>query len=476
MENKKKIIEQSKKRSLKFGGFSLAFIVVIISIVFALNLFVVKFDKKIDLTDQKVFTLTKETKDILNTLDEEVTITILEKAGSDSTTTSRIVGKYGDETKKIKVDYIDPELNPSALEKYEENSAVTFGSLIIESEGKVQTLSPIDLLGLTEAKDKVKEIKTETVVTNAILNVTAKGEKTILTIQGHGEKEFNKDILKGLTNENFVIEEINLLTDTLEPDEDQVLMINSLKKDISLEEANKLKEYVENKGKVLIIDDLYEVDRKNYENILEQNGIIIERSIVFENNMSHRINSDKFIQIPTLGKHEIVDVLNEKNYKAVIAYGQPIEVMHVKKDNLIMDPLLISSNESYSKDSKVIKESRTTAQEGTDAMGPFNLAVAISRRIDAENHPSMIVYSNSFFLNESFIANSNGANLDMFINSLHWLFDSEEEMIIRPKDVTSSPVNINNFQQIIVSIFSIFVIPLTIGLSGFYYWFRRQKM
>ncbi|EKN65215.1 ABC transporter [Neobacillus bataviensis LMG 21833] len=475
MKEVKKITDQSRKRNLKYGSLSLAFLLVVIAIVIILNLFVAKFDQKFDFTNTKVFTLSKETKTIVTDLKDEVTIIVLEKAGSERSTNARIVGEYQEASSNITVQFIDPELNPNLLQEYGDDSNLTFGSIIVENGGKVKTLSPIDFVTLSKDQSKVKEIATESKITSAILSVTAKGEKVIYTTVGHGEEALNEELKQALENENYIIEEINLLTDTAPAAKESVVVINSLKKDISEEEAAKLKEYMSSGGKLLVIDDLYDADRKNYENILKLNGVQIQRSIVFENDMTHRLNSDKYVMIPEFGKHRIVDSLQESNYKAIVAYGQPIEILHVKKDNLLISPLLSSSKDSYSKLPDDIKVKRDINQEADDPIGPFHLGVVISKKEKGEEQPAMVLYSNSFFLNENLIKSSNKANLDMFVNSVNWLQDAKEQIVIRPKDISSSPIVMNNYQQILISIAVIFFIPLLIATPGFLYWYRRQK-
>ncbi|MEH7179327.1 GldG family protein [Neobacillus vireti] len=471
----KKIAEQFHKRNLKYGSLSLAFIVVVIAIVVIVNLFAIKYDKKFDFTNNKVFTLSAETKMILKDLEDEITIIVLEKAGSEHSTTARIVEKYQDASGNITVQYIDPELNPNVLYQYGDDSNLTFGSIIVENGGKVKTLSPIDLVSLSEDQSKVKEIATESKITSAILSVSTDGERIIYTTVGHGEGLLNHEVTTALENENYTIEKINLLTDSLEASAESILMIHSLKKDISQEEAVKIKDYMNAGGKLLVIDDLYDADRSNYENLLKLNGININRSIAFENEMTHRLNSDKYLMIPALGEHQIVDSLKASNYKAIVAYGQPIEVLKVKKDDLLISPLLTSSKESYSKYPDVIKEKRNFDQEAMDPTGPFHLGAAISKKENAVEKPSMVVYSSSFFLNENLLKSSNNANLDLFVNSVNWLQEGSEQMLIRPKDVSSSPLVMNNFQQIIISIMSIFFLPIIIAIPGFYYWYRRQR-
>lgn len=475
MKDEKRISSQSRKRNLKYGSLSLAFIVTVTAMVIIVNLLVMKFDQKLDLTNSKVFTLTDETKNIIQQLDDDITITVLERAGSEPSTTSRIAEEYEKASKRIQVEYIDPELNPNLLQKYGDGSHLTFGSIIVENGGIIKTLSPIDLVNLNEDKSKVKAINVEPKLTNALLSVTSKGEKVLYTMVGHGEDEVNAEVKAALENENFIIKEINLLTELLEDKQDGILFINSLKKDISEEEAAKLTGYMNEGGKVLVIDDLYEANRENYEAIFKQSGIKINRSIVFENSMTNRINSDKFIIIPEFSKHPIVDPLIQSNYKSIIAYGQPIEILKVKKDQLEIKPFMTSSQESYSKDPIAITEKKNIDQAADDAAGPFHLGVAITRKKDSEEKPAMVVVTNSFFLNENLLKSSNQANLDMFMNSVHWLHDTEQHHLIRPKDVASSPAEINNFQQIAISILSVFFIPFSIASVGFYYWYRRQK-
>lgn len=474
MKTEKAIAIQSRKRNLKYGSISLAFILSVLLIIVFINILVNRFDIKMDFTENKVFSLSEETKEMLKAVEEKVTITILEKAGSEISTTSRVVEQFAYVSDNIEVQWLDPELHPQLLQKYG-NQQLTFGSVIVESGNKVRIFHPIELITLSQDHSRITEIVAESKIANAILSVTSKGERVLYISVGHDEDPLSNEIKEALENENIKVEEKNLLIEDLPASSDSLFLLNNIKRDLTEDEIQKLNDFLNNGGRMVVIDDLYEIDRPNYENLLFHHGIRIDRSVVFENKMANRINSDKFIIVPNFGDHPIVHPLSEANYKVIIAYGQPIEILEVKRDYLSITPLLLSSEESYSKEPDIIRKRESIEQEENDPLGPFHLAVAISREELGTEHPSIVLFSNSFFLNDSLIERSNRTNLDLLINSVNWLTDRESQLLIRPKDVTSSPVEINNFQQIIVGIITIFCIPFVVGMSGFSYWYRRQK-
>ncbi len=100
-----------KARQTRYGAFVALYLVVILAIVIAANWLADHHDKTVDVTSNKQFTLSDETKKVTGNLKHDVTIYYFGR--SDSYDQARdMLDRYKNLSSKIKVDYVDPDKKP----------------------------------------------------------------------------------------------------------------------------------------------------------------------------------------------------------------------------------------------------------------------------------------------------------------------------------------------------------------------------
>ena len=139
----KKIIEIIKKKWLKDTFLTIILITIIIKIYFGINYGTEKLNiEDIDLTTDKMYSITEETKTKLSELNKDVTLQLINL--SNNTYIVDYCKKYTQLTKNIKIETID-DLTTRAdlMQKY--NLQSTDSLIIIKTEERETTLYPYDL-------------------------------------------------------------------------------------------------------------------------------------------------------------------------------------------------------------------------------------------------------------------------------------------------------------------------------------------
>ena len=105
-----------------------------------------KVPMKIDLTREKVYELSANTKEVMKKLDKEIDVYALYPANTGSneyiTYAEEYLDKYSALNKNFKVTFIDPEKNPGFAKKYEEQGQqISTGSIILQCGDRVKTVA-----------------------------------------------------------------------------------------------------------------------------------------------------------------------------------------------------------------------------------------------------------------------------------------------------------------------------------------------
>ena len=79
---KKTILDSLKSRKFRFGGYATLLVVAALAIVVGVNLVVDQIPAKLDMTQERLYSLSDQTKKLLDGLDVDVTITTLGRVGS----------------------------------------------------------------------------------------------------------------------------------------------------------------------------------------------------------------------------------------------------------------------------------------------------------------------------------------------------------------------------------------------------------
>lgn len=480
MPNKKvSLKEMLSNKRVRYGAYSSVMTIAVIAIIVVLNLVISQFDFKIDLTTEKMFSLSDQTKQIVSSLNKDVDIYTTYATGNENIQFVEMLDKYKGLSNKIKITNKDPNLNPTFMQKYmEDERSISAGSIIVESGNRFKVLSSYDLVdyqpNYQTYRNEVTGIALEQKVTSAIQYVTTDNLPIAYIIEGHNEFELDSTVQDSLANENYELKNLNILTQGSIPDDASLLIINSPARDYSQDEAKILIDYLNKGGKAIFILNFYNDEKPNYESVLASYGVKPQNLVVLEGNQSNCLPNNPLYLLPNIENHDITKPLVDNKLNIILPYTQAIENLQQKNANTKITPLLTTSNSAYAK----VNNESTIAKESGDIEGPFNLAVLIEDNWfnDSESYQSKVIVISSPTLFDSGTNQiSSGANLDFFMNTVNFLVDRQDSISIRSKSLATEYLQLDQTQALIIIAIALIIIPIIIFAIGIVIWLRRKN-
>jgi len=133
-QNSKNIIEQIKAsftgRKFKSGAYVSVISAVVIVLILLINLIISEFDLKIDLSNNKLYTLTDETKEYIKNMEDDITIYYLVEAGNEAQIFQKIAEKFDSLSDKITLVQKDPVQYPTFAQQYVDDE-ISVGSFLV---------------------------------------------------------------------------------------------------------------------------------------------------------------------------------------------------------------------------------------------------------------------------------------------------------------------------------------------------------
>ena len=463
-------------KKVRYGSYSSLIAVVVIAILIIVNLVVDQLPFNWDLTANKLYSISEQTTNMLDGLEDDIDIIALYEKGTQRSIVDEILNRYTMYSKKVNLEYVDPIQNPGYMKQFEkEGESLSQGSLIVKSGDKFKTISRFDLYNYSYQGDspRAESLVVEQRVTSAIMYVTSDDNPMIYSLQGHGETKMPYELSKQLENENYDIGELNLITEEKVPEDADMLFIMSPKRDLSEDEENKIREYLENSGRIVFIMDFLDVEIPRFEGILKSYGVGLSGAMAVEEDTNRFMNFPIWL-VPKLGGHEILKPIKSGDMFTLLPYAQPIEELDTKRRSLEIDSLLTTSDVAWGKTNL---DEQDLEKSADSLSGPFDLALAVTDKPDNyEDKPTkLIVIGGSRFLDSQFLGQVPG-NLNLMLNSFNWLQDREESISIRPKSLGLKRLRMTQQQSLIMSGVAVILIPAIILIMGIIVWARRRHL
>ncbi len=461
-------------KKFKYGTYSTAITVVVIAVLIAINLVIGEFDYKFDLSADSIFSLSDETVEILKSTDADIKIYTLFSTRDSNTIVSRaeqILDQYRLTDRNITVENRDLYLYPDFAGKYAtENISVDQNSIIVESGDKYRVIGYYDYYGSNG------DLNIEENVTSAIQYVTSQSNPVIYYPTGHGEIDFSNytSLTQQLKLNNYALETVNLLDSDI-PEDCTLLFITPGARDYSEEEAQKVKDYLTNDGRALIMltnvtKDLY----PNLSSIIAQYGVEPVSGFVMESSQANYMTYPVAV-LPSVVQHEITASIIDNGYKLLAYMSQALCETEVKKQGLVIEPLITAGDTSFVKSGD--PENMSMNKEAGDAEGPFDLAYAVTDSTYTDtNHTTKVVIAGSFYmLNANVDSLVNDSGTTFIMNSISWLDEGSASINIKAKNINGEALVIAEGDKTKIQIISWAVIPGVLFLCGFVVWMRRRN-
>jgi ABC-type uncharacterized transport system involved in gliding motility auxiliary subunit len=344
--------KQFKTKRFKYGSYSTIVTIFVLAILLAINFAAGKFNIKKDLTKDKLYSLTEQSQKILGDLKNDTKIYAFFEAGKEDPNFKVVLDQYKSASKKISVDYADPTKNPALAEKYKQGDvSVGVGTIVVERGNKFKTISYDSFFNYTydeTGQSKLDSFAAEQQITNAIVYVNSDKQQVLYTLTGHEEKPLSSEVTNQLEVENYKVHDINLFQGNAALNKDNILVVVSPTRDLSKDEAAKIKTFLGNGGRAAFFIDITKDNLPNFQDVFSAYGVKLQNALIIEGQADKVANSPVYL-LPDITSHEIVNAIKSSNLHIFMPVSQGIEDLKLNSDTLKVEPLLATSNNSWGK-------------------------------------------------------------------------------------------------------------------------------
>lgn len=443
--------------AMRGGSYSLVLTATVLAILIAVNVFVSSLPSaktKFDISASKLYSITSNTKAVVNALERDVTIYWIVQADKEDEVIENLLSKYESLSDHIKVVKKNPDVYPTFAEQYTDET-VKNNSLVVESGNRSRYISYDDIY-VKESDVYSYNYSTsfdgEGALTSAIAYVTSDELPKLYMLEGHGEAEIPSTFSEKIERENIQVNTISLLKVDSIPEDADAVMIYAPSSDISDKEKDMLADYVKNGGKLLVMagpatDGVLE----NLYGLLSGYGVKVNEGIVIDEDRAHYAFQLPYVLMPDLKEDEITKSLIEEHYFPLMPVSHGL-TMEKTSGGATVKALLTTSKSAFSKRDYDL----STNKKGKDDIdGPFVIAVSIK-----DGDGRIVWFASSSFLEDMYNAYSSGANVDLAMNAMASLVGKNEALAIRSKSLNYNYLTISDSAASLLKVLMIGVFPL----------------
>lgn len=472
--------QAARRLKMRAGGYATAVAALTIAVAVAANLVVSNLPASVtkwDMTENGVYTLSEQTKEIAADLQKEVTVYHIAQKGAEDSVLVKFLDQYSALSPNIKVKTIDPDVYPNFASQYTQEQLYN-NSLIVVCGEQSRYVSYYDIFqtAYTSYYSTSTDFDGEGALTSAISYVTSDDLPKVYVLSGHGEPSLPDAITHALEQQNLSVEpSLALVSEESVPEEADAVIIYAPQSDLSADDAQKLKDYIAKGGKILLATNDTGKEMPNLQSVTEEFGLSAKPGMVFDGNASYVATYPMYL-LPEIAQHEITAPLIEGRYVVLAPAAHALETADTLPDGVTVTPLLTTSDQGYNKaDSLTIT---TMEQEDGDETGAFDIAAAAEKTVsDEENaEPARLVWFGAAqMLDTQVDAMTAGANSDLVVNAAAWLCDKQDSISIHAKSLDMQYLTVPAGARAVLTVLTVVVIPLAFLAAGILVWKRRKS-
>ena len=484
-----RFVQAMKRKWLIDGSRTLSLVLLILAAFLGINTGMKVLDlTPIDLTQEKLYTLTDESKERVKDIDKDVHLYFV--GYTDDNADLALAKQYKDANERIVAEAVDEESRPDLVEKYGIQDTGSSG-IIVECGDRSKVLTASDLVTYDSTTYETISIAEEK-LTSAILSVTTDDIPKVYFLEGYSDftLDYNMYYLSVyLENEITEVDTLNILSTGNVPDDCDTLVITSPSQDFSNEAKTAIIDYINRGGNILWLNAAMAIsaDLPNVNEVLALYGVNpFDVGAIRETDSSRMVVNSPDLVIPSLGYSKITEDI----YSDGIIFRYPTKI-NINEEgledlNVVETDLVTTSENSYFRTD--FSNSSATAVEGEET-GSFVVGAELEKTITEANEETgasavtstLIIFGENYFISDyPFTQEYQYAaiqvstyNKDLVLNSLAYLSDREEDITAR-KSTGTVTYTATEQQDTIVRII-IFTVPAIIILAGLIVWQKRRR-
>ena len=481
----REIVATFSRRQARYGVLSIASVLIVLGLLVGINYVAGRQNKRWDLTANKQFSLSDQTRKVLQDLKQPVRLTVFDRDTAFSRFRDRLSG-YEYASPNVKVEYVDIDRQPA---RAREQQVQQYGTLVVNYEGRVERTT----------SDEEQDI------TNAIIKAVQGQQRRVYFLQGHGEKDSGSSdqrsgftgVAGALARDNFSVEKLVLAQAQDVPADATVLVAAGPTADYLPQEIDMLRRYLRKGGKLLVMLDPPERSDSppltNLQAFVREWGIEVGNDVVLDPvGQALGMGADAPVA-STYPAHPITE-----RFGVITAFPltQSVSAVSGGVEGRFAQAIVETSPQSFSKkDLSVLRQGGQVALDESkgDKPGPVSIAAAMSTTApDAAAAPApaadqekkdaappapkpetrVVVFGDSDFVTNAVLGLA--GNRDLFLNSVNWLAQQENLIAIRARETEDRRIAPSPGQNRWALAQSLLILPGIVLLLGFYTWWRRR--
>lgn len=479
-------------RKFRQGSMATIITALVIALIVIINMVATTLSERysliLDLTPNKAFSLSKDSIDLLASIDKGVTVYVLSSEEEFSAANvyfsqaNEVIKRYSQHNQNITIVYRDIIKDPTFATKYP-SLTLASGDILLECEGRTAVLTPYDLFNIESdyysGNTVLASSKAEQAMSSALLSVTSDKTITVTVLGGHNEADITTftDLLS-MNNFNIIYQ--NLMTDPEIDPEATIAILAAPTRDISEDEAKKLDRFLLNEGKLdktffYLASSSQTTDMPVLDAFLSEWGIKVNPGVVFETNQSKLFVLDYFATIPDYSEDVYSENVASRLLPMASPASRPLERLYEEKMSKLTSELL-----AFSSTAGVMPPDAATdwTPSQTDTSGPIPAMLLSANRGVKEDgsqvQSNVLVGGSVDMLGSYVIGNINLANSDYMLNVLNKLVGRDIEIQIQSKTLGGTELGITGAQVIYIAVALAIVFPLIVLVFGLVTWLRRR--
>jgi len=471
-----------KRKSFIYSSNLIVIVVLVLAILVLLNYFFARHHHRFDFTESKLHSLSDQSVQVLKYLKNEVSIKSFFLEGNfNRAKMENLLKIYNYHSKKIKFEFIDPDINPGMVKRYD---IAVDGTTIFEcgeKESRITSTSEEDM-------------------TNAIIKVTREKKKVIYFLEGHGEASIEESEERGysLAKEEleklaYEVKKLTLaLSDTF-PKDCTLLVIPGAEKDLLPNELETIRNYISKGGRVFFMVD--PETAPGFKSFLAEYGIQLEEDLIVDT-VSRLMGGDYFM--PIVSEYEYHEITKKFRYATFFPFARSVNTAEEKPEGVIVSTLAKTSPNSWSE--RQLAEREVTFEKDKDIAGPIPLAAVVTVQQKEEEKEDiapeeeekeviteeekeedkvkqegrLAVFGDSDFATNRYYNLSGNGNF--FLNTVNWLTEEADLISIQAKTSSPRTIQLTATQGRILFFVSIIILPLAVLVVGISVWLRRRSL
>jgi ABC-type uncharacterized transport system involved in gliding motility auxiliary subunit len=465
------------RRQARYGTLAATSVLVVLGILVAINFIGARQNKRWDLTTNKQFSLSDQSRNVLAKLDSPMQVLVFAKEEEFPRYQDKLK-EYGYWSKRVSAEYIDPDKKPTVAKQ---NKVEQYGTIVFNYKGRSERVT----------SDNEQDI------TNGVIKVVSGQQRKLYFTQGHGEKDTTSAerdgynaVAAALGRENYAVEKLALAQQGSVPDDASVVVVAGPRIDFFAPEVDALKTYLAKSGKLMLeLDPPDRVDSPPLTNLIalaHDWGVNVGNNVVVDvSGMGRLLGTDA--SVPVAANYPSHPITARFTLLTAFPLAREASPIPSGVDGHTAQVFVETSARSWAETD--IKSLLATGQVALDeSKGDKKGPIAIGSAVTASATPAappkpgeadapkpetrVVVMGDSDFAGNAGLGIQ--GNRDLFMNMVGWLSQQENLISIRPKEADDRRITLTATQQSNITWLSLLIIPGFIFGSGIYTWWRRR--